>query len=642
MPWQKSLCVLGSLLFSTAPAWAQRTGDNAIASAEDAFGKSVGDSSIGIYSEVDVRGFSPTDAGNLRIEGLYYDQQGTLTERIQQESTIHVGISTQNYAFPAPTGIADFGLRKPGAEAVASVALTFGPRRALLGDLDIKLPLARDRLGIAAGIGFDRDRRPYGGTPKIFTAGAVLRYAPRSEAELLGFASYYRYVDGEAQPLIFSSGDFLPKRFRRGRFLGQSWNDYASTAPTFGLVGRTELAGFDVRLGLFRSIFDNGASTADLLFDTDRDGHVGQRLIVVERDDRAASTSGELRISRGINEGPRAHRLIASVRARRVARRYGGAALIDLGPSRSDAPDPREEPDTVDGPKTRDRVEQMTAGLAYQGKWRGVGEIGLGLQRTDYRKQITDPDPAVILPPTKSSPWLPTATAAIHLSKRLAIYGGLTRGLEESAAAPIEAVNRNDAPPAIRTRQVDAGIRWLVSPNLTAVAGLFRISKPYFNLDPDQRFRQLGSVTNRGIELSLAGQVAPGLNLVAGTVLLDARISGEEVEAGLIGRRPIGSLARHSIVSADYRLPDHDNLSFDVVIDSTSSRTANAANNLTVPPRTVIGLGSRYRFKLGKAPALVRAQVQNLTNKFGWNVGRSGYFTPIAARSVSISLAADF
>jgi hypothetical protein len=39
---------------------------------------------------------------------------------------------------------------------------------------------------------------------------------------------------------------------------------------------------------------------------------------------------------------------------------------------------------------------------------------------------------------------------------------------------------------------------------------------------------------------------------------------------------------------------------------------------------------------------LLRAQVGNVTNVFGWNVGRSGYFTPIPARSFLLSLAADF
>ena len=631
-----------SLMLGSPPALAQRTDDNATESADDAFGKSVGDSSIGIYSEVDVRGFSPTEAGNLRIEGLYYDQQGTLANPLLESTTVRVGISAQSYLFPAPTGIADFALQKAGADPMASAVMTFGPRNALFTAIDVKLPLDADRLGIAAGINLDRDRRAFGGTPQVFGSGMTLRYAPRPDVELIGFGSYYRYRDGEAQPLIYSSGNFLPKRFRRGRFLGQSWNDFSATAPTFGLFGRAVLKGFDLKFGLFRSIFDNQATTADLLFDTDLTGRVGQRIIVIERDDRFASTSGEFRIGRAFNEGPRAHRVIASFRAREVTRRYGGAALVDLGESRSDAPDPRPEPDTVDGPKSRDRIRQHTFGLAYQAKWLNLGEVSLGLQRTQYRKQVTDPDPTVAFPESRDSPWLPTATAAVYLSPKLALYGGITRGLEESAAAPIEAVNRSDAPPAIRTRQVDGGIRWLISPGVSAVAGLFRISKPYFNLDPAQRFRQLGTITNQGIEMSLAGQVAPGLNLVAGMVLLDAEISGEEVELDLIGRRPVGSFVRRSLLSVDYRPPAFNRLSVDLVVDSSSRRIANAANTLTVPPRTTLAVGGRYRFKIGKSRALIRAQVQNLTNKFSWNVGRSGHFTPLAERSYSVAIVADF
>ncbi|HEY0627763.1 MAG TPA: TonB-dependent receptor [Sphingomicrobium sp.] len=643
--WTRYIAI-GSLTVSmiglAPPAIAQRTDDNATASAEDAFGKSVGDSSIGIYSEVDVRGFSPTEAGNLRIEGLYYDQQGTLANPLLDSTTVRVGISAQSYLFPAPTGIADFALQKAGADPMASAAVTFGPRNAIFTALDLKIPIDADRLGIAAGINYDRDRRAYGGTPKVFGAGATIRYAPQPSLELIGFGSYYQYRDGEAQPLIYSSGNFLPKRFRRGRFLGQSWNDYSATAPTFGMIGRAEVGGFDLKFGLFRSIFENEASTADLLLNTDLTGRVGQRIVVVQRDDRYASTSGEFRVSRAFNEGPRAHRLTASVRARTVGRRYGGAALIDLRESRSDAPDPRPEPETTDGPKSRDRIDQQTLGLAYQAKWLDVGEVSLGVQRTRYRKQVTDPDPTVTFPESRDSPWLPTATAAVYLNPRLALYGGFTRGLEESAAAPIEAVNRSDAPPAIRTRQVDGGIRWLVSPGLSAVAGLFRISKPYFNLDPAKRFRQLGTITNQGAEVSLAGQLAPGLNIVAGMILLDAKISGEEVKLGLIGERPVGSFVRRSLLSVDYRPPAYDRLSVDLVVDSSSKRIANAANDLAVPPRTIVSVGGRYRFTVGKSKALIRAQVQNLTNKFGWNVGRSGYFTPIAERSFSIGLAADF
>ena len=66
-------CLLAGLL--PPAALAQRVEDNAVTSADDAFGTSVGTQAIGLYDAEGVRGFSPKDAGNLRIEGLYFDQQ---------------------------------------------------------------------------------------------------------------------------------------------------------------------------------------------------------------------------------------------------------------------------------------------------------------------------------------------------------------------------------------------------------------------------------------------------------------------------------------------------------------------------------------------------------------------------------------
>jgi iron complex outermembrane recepter protein len=60
---------------SAGSAWAQRAEDNALASAQDAFGTTVGNESIGLYTARDVRGFDPVQAGNVRLEGLYFDRQ---------------------------------------------------------------------------------------------------------------------------------------------------------------------------------------------------------------------------------------------------------------------------------------------------------------------------------------------------------------------------------------------------------------------------------------------------------------------------------------------------------------------------------------------------------------------------------------
>src|SRR5258708_22529985 len=53
------------------PAGAQRTDDNAVTAASDAFGNTVGFQTIGLYSPTNARGFNPAQAENLRIEGLY-------------------------------------------------------------------------------------------------------------------------------------------------------------------------------------------------------------------------------------------------------------------------------------------------------------------------------------------------------------------------------------------------------------------------------------------------------------------------------------------------------------------------------------------------------------------------------------------
>jgi iron complex outermembrane recepter protein len=636
------LFVMSALLpILVSPALAQRTDDNVVTQSDDAFGQTVGDEQIGIYNAGDVRGFSPIAAGNVRIEGLFFDQQSGLTDRLIDGSTIRVGISAQGYPFPAPTGIVDYSLRRPGAKNLVSVALNYGPFGGRSGEFDAQLPLDGERLGIAAGAGYFDEVSPFRNSSKVYAVGALGRYKPREGVEIIPFWSFIDIKDEESQSLIFTNGPFLPKRVRRDIFLGQKFSDFGGAVYNYGLVAKADPFGLDIRLGVFRSALEIREDHIDLLFDTDRAGRVGSRQVVVDADNKFASTSGELRIAKTLKDGPRRHTLIASLRARDQARRFGGSAIVDLGVSQIGVQDFRDEPVSVIGPKTRDSVEQVTAGIGYQGRWAKVGELSLGVQKTDYRKETIDPDPTVIFPVTRSRPLLISANAAAYLSDRIVVYGGYTRGLEESPVAPFEAVNRNEAPPAIRTEQKDAGVRAKIGKGVTAVVGLFDVSKPFFNLDETSLFRQLGMVRNRGIEFSLAGAIAPGLSLVVGNVLLDAEVSGEEVERGALGKKPVGTFVRNTNINMDYQVPGLDGLSLNAAFIATSDRTANAANTLVVPARAIVNLGARYKFKIDKTPALVRFNVSNVTNRFGFNVSRSGAFTPNAPRRYALTLAAD-
>jgi hypothetical protein len=142
---------------SATPASAQRTGENAVASAQDAFGTSVGNERVGLYFPQSARGFSPVQAGNVRINGTYFDFQTELNERLISGSNVRVGLTAQGYPFPAPTGVADFSLRLPGAEAVASTVVGIGPFGGTRLEVDAQLPLGKT-LGVAAGVGVNNER----------------------------------------------------------------------------------------------------------------------------------------------------------------------------------------------------------------------------------------------------------------------------------------------------------------------------------------------------------------------------------------------------------------------------------------------------------------------------------------------------
>ena len=55
----------------------------------------------------------------------------------------------------------------------------------------------------------------------------------------------------------------------------------------------------------------------------------------------------------------------------------------------------------------------------------------------------------------------------------------------------------------------------------------------------------------------------------------------------------------------------------------------------------IVNSGARYRLKIADRPVLIRALVANVTNRFGWNVGENGGFTPNGTRRFTLSLSTD-
>src|SRR4051794_24961189 len=120
------LWLAATLLLCLRAGAQSRTDTNVVSAAEDAFGIILGPQSLGLYTPTSVRGFNPITAGNARLNGLYFDQQGSMADRLVNATRIRVGLSATGFPWPAPTGIVDYSLREPkeGAAGLTAIGST--------------------------------------------------------------------------------------------------------------------------------------------------------------------------------------------------------------------------------------------------------------------------------------------------------------------------------------------------------------------------------------------------------------------------------------------------------------------------------------------------------------------------------------
>src|SRR5215207_4101998 len=461
-------CAIAGLLAATGlstPAIAQRTGENAVTSADDAFGTSVGNETIGLYSTDEVRGFSPVAAGNIRIDGLYMGGIVIGNQRIQSGSTVRVGLSAQGYAFPAPTGIVELSLRPVGTEPVLSGVLYAGQNQNGI-DLDAQLPINK-QLGVAAGISFNQYIDfPGGDQARYLDIGIAPAWRPREGTEVRAYFGVQDAPVDRSTPFTFVEGTELPPDLPN-RFHGQRWAAWKNRFKSMGVFGHTTFDQWRLSGGLFRHVVDSERSYNTLYVNAHADGSA-RYIVNIHPPRLTEQNAGEIRLSRQIDEGPRHHLIHLSAR--------GGARTGDFG---GEVPPEFPEPDVTFGAETKDKARQYGGGVAYHGRWPGVGEISVGVQKVRYRKTISPPGEAEIV--TRAEPWLWNGTLAVNLSKGVVAYAGYTKGLEDSGVAPEIAVNRSEAPPALLTSQRDIGLRYAFGP-MRLVVGAFDVRKPYFNL----------------------------------------------------------------------------------------------------------------------------------------------------------------
>jgi iron complex outermembrane receptor protein len=626
-------------LAGAGTATAQRADENAVIAAKDAFGTSIGYQDVGLYSPNDARGFSPQQAGNLRIEGLYFDQQTWATsECMVRETTMRVGFAAQSYSFPAPTGIAEISLRTPGDTPLSSVVLTRGPFNTVSVNAETQIPLVDHTLGVDLCAGYRRNFEvDVFHQPHEALFGATFRWRPTSTTEIVPFWSYV--VGGARQivPGVYTDGTVSPPQFRTQDLATQDWTTWGWHSTTFGALAKSTLGDhWEFAGGLFHSREHDPLGYQPYL--TLVTSYTADSAVDVVPPFTADSTSGELRLSRTFTNGDHRQQLQLAVRGRSVDRDFGGDAIIDFGNIPLNSQTSLAQPPWTFTAQSRDTTRQLDLGLTFEERWQGVGSAAVGVLRDHYRRQVTVPTAPVVTDDT--TPWLLNLRLEADGSHHLTIYGSFVQGLEDSALAPVSAANRNEPPPATRTWQVDSGIRWVPTETAQLILGAFEIHKPYFNLDAGNVYTQIGWVQYRGLETSLSFSHA-GLTMLAGGVLLKPQVERVIAEPGATGNIPLGPVPLTLTTNLDYAPPRWGPWAASLQWDRLSSRVATTDNSIYLLPLATLGAGVRYHLTLLAHPWTARLDGYNLTNASGLHVSSLYLLLPEQSRRFMLTLAID-
>ena len=239
---------------------------------------------------------------------------------------------------------------------------------------------------------------------------------------------------------------------------------------------------------------------------------------------------------------------------------------------------------------------------------------------------------------------LPNLALVYQPRDNVAVYTAYSQGLEHGGIAPIGADHAGLALAPSKSKQIEIGVKADLTRELMVSATLFQIRKGLEYTDAGNTFVRNGQAQNRGLELAAQGKAMSNLTVGVSAMALNTRQQGTG-SADLDGKRVTDVPAFKSAVFADYALPQVAGLKLNGTWLYAGKKAFDNANTVMVPGYHLLNLGAAYATKLGGTATTLRANVDNVFDKFYWRdvtPQLGGYLIPGAPRTFKVSAQFDF
>ncbi|PRA22363.1 TonB-dependent receptor [Pseudomonas poae] len=223
----------------------------------------------------------------------------------------------------------------------------------------------------------------------------------------------------------------------------------------------------------------------------------------------------------------------------------------------------------------------------------------------------------------------------------VSLYYNYVEGLSKGDAAPGTASNAGETFAPYESKQHELGVKYEHGTFMTSVA-LFQITKPSGEVGADNVYSVQAEQRNRGVELSVFGEVAPGTRLMGGVTFLDGELTKSATAANR-GNKPVGVPDIQANLWAEWDTPWVEGFTLTGGAIYTDSQYVNQGNTQELDSWTRIDAGARYVTKIEGRPTTFRATVQNVFDREYWSgVASYGAFSPGYPRTLQVSATVDF
>jgi iron complex outermembrane receptor protein len=234
----------------------------------------------------------------------------------------------------------------------------------------------------------------------------------------------------------------------------------------------------------------------------------------------------------------------------------------------------------------------------------------------------------------------PMAGLVVKPLTGLSVYANYVEGLTKGDIAPNTASNAGQALAPYVTKQYEIGAKWDFGRIATTLSA-FQISKPFaettngvYGSDGEQR--------NRGVELSVFGEILPSLRILGGVSLLDAEIT-ESSDSTKQGKVPVGVPDYQANLSLEWDPSFVEGLTLGAGVTHTGGQHVDSANTVAIPSWTTVDIGAQYRLAVSGRPMTLRASINNLFDAEYWSGSNIYSMVSLGApRTFMLSLTGDF